>query len=502
MQIDIYKVLHLEIPIAIQVGQLLYASDGEPIDFVFLDANAAGVKILGVAGKEEILGKKATEFFSNMDSEWLTSYGKAVKTQNVVRFEVNSPSMGGWFDILVIPLSEQDQLAVVYSDINESKEMVKRLRQGEAKYRTLFETSNDGFWWLDKDGYVTEINEGTARLLGYNRDEIIGKRWIDFVDVECLDKGYHELQERKSGRASRYEIKLNRKDGSSIWATVSGSPLMDEHHEYCGALAAFNDITEQTLAKERVLALVSELEEGNRNKIKFISRLSHELRNPLATLVGGIELLEFQVNNVKNQRTVKILKRQIEHLSRLVDDLLDITRVSKDKMAVHKGLINLNDIVRDAIEDMELQFEKKGISLYSTISDQPIVVNADPLRITQCIINVLVNALRYTPQEGTVRVSLAATEEHAIISIEDNGVGISPDALARVFDPFEQDSNLSCGFHNRGLGLGLSIVKIIMDAHGGDVGAESAGLGQGSLFTLQLPIHPKDKLGLDNRHSP
>lgn len=377
----------------------------------------------------------------------------------------------------------------------ERARVEKALRESEARYRQLFKTSHDGFWWSDQDGYVTEANTGVAELLGYPLDELVGQCWETFVDEEWHETALQKRADRKRGRPNRYEVKLKKKDGSPVWAYLSGTPLIDEGGKYAGSLVAFADITEQKRAQEELeesqreaLELVNALRRADENKNKFISILSHELRNPIATISSGVALLELTVKEQRSLRTIEILKRQIEHLSRLTDGLLDITRISENKMRLCRERVQLNKIVADTICDMEPQFREKGILLKTKICIEPVFVKADALRITQCIVNVLGNALKYVCEQGTVCVTLQTQNDLAVITIEDNGVGMSTEVLAQVFEPFAQGLTTSDDPHNRGLGLGLTIVKGIVEMHGGDVSASSPGPGQGSSVMMRLPI--------------
>ena len=373
----------------------------------------------------------------------------------------------------------------------------KALRESEAKYRTLFETSNDGFWWGDKHGRVGEINQGTAQMLGYTQDEALGMFWTDFICNMWLGKGYKEWEDSESGKPKRHNIRLKKKDGTCIWARVSGSSLEDENGNYTGTLVAFADITEEKKAKEELMEsekkareLVAELEKAHKHKDEFISMLSHELRNPLATIAAALELLEFSMEDDGSSNVIGVVKRQTEHLSRLVDDLLDVTRIGRNKMVLKKEMVTLNTIVTETTSDMRSQFDSKGIALLENPCTDPVAVHADALRITQCVENVLMNALKYTQEDGTVSVTLGVQGEHAVITVQDNGVGIHPDTLDKIFEPYEQDWSSSHSLHNRGLGLGLAIVKSIMEMHDGDVAICSPGLGQGTTVTLRLPTKP------------
>ncbi len=171
-----------------------------------------------------------------------------------------------------------------------------------------------------------------------------------------------------------------------------------------------------------------------------------------------------------------------------MEDLLDITRIIQKKVVLNKEVVSLNTIINDAVLDIMPQFEKKSKQLLKYICDKPIAVNGDPLRITQCIVNVLKNALKFTKENGTVSISLCSDEKYAIVEIQDNGIGISPEMLPVIFEPFKQDNKASNAFHNMGVGLGLAIVKDYMELHDGEVTASSPGIGKGSLFTMRLPV--------------
>jgi PAS domain S-box-containing protein len=369
------------------------------------------------------------------------------------------------------------------------------LQESEAKFRTLFETSNDGFWWLDRHGCVTEASSGLATMLGYTQEELIGRFWADFVDDAWLDKGQAEWEARRAGRSNRYEIKMKRKDGTGIWVRVGGAPVVDGKGEYTNILAAFATIAAQKTAQEELrrsqkqaLKLVAELEKADQNKNEMISMLSHELRNPLATITGATELLELLVGGDERiGRIVDILKRQSEQLTELVDGLLDVTRMAHQKVVLNRQNVDLNALVENAVEDTKTDFAKRRIRLLAQISPEPVRVHGDPMRITQCIVNILRNALQYTPENGTVKIALAAQGPDAVITVQDDGIGIRPEVLDRIFEPYKQDTDFSTRHHNRGLGLGLFIVKTIMELHGGTVGASSPGPGKGSVFQMRLP---------------
>lgn len=338
------------------------------------------------------------------------------------------------------------------------------------------------------DYFYMHVNSIYANFLGLAKEEFTGKKATDFLshnDPEWFSKYGKILITGKADRFEMFHKSLGR------WFDVLIIPL-DVQDEFA---IIYTDITkpkeaeeELSKSKEEALALISALEKTDTNKNEFISILSHELRNPIATITGAIELMERINKKGGALNTIKILKRQVDQLSKLVDDLLDITQIARNKIILNKTTVNLNTIVKNAIVDIKPQYEEKGIKLLESICEQPVMVNIDSLRIAHCIGNILRNALKFTDPSGIVKISLRIEGKKAVIKVRDDGIGISTEMLTKIFEPYQQASNNSCNSLNRGLGLGLSIVKNIIEMHDGDVKACSPGLMKGSLFTMRLPI--------------
>lgn len=477
----------------------VYNDKNQIIDLICVYQNH-GSQTRGKTPKE-FVGTPISKILTNfLESNIFKNIIEVIETGQAKEFEEPCIHKGqwAWYHIVANPVEIGVELFAQV--ITRQKDAEQALKERETKYRILFETSNDGFWWIDKDGYVTEVNEGTARILGYSQEEIIGMAWENFVADDWVDRESKEIEKRKLGIANRYSMQLKKRDGSPIWVLASSSPLIDENGNYNGTLSAFKDITEQKLAKEKLvegekkaLKLVAELEEVDRNKNEFLSILSHELRNPLAAIKGGIKILELKAKDEEVLKITEILNRQTDHLSNLVNDLLDITRINKNKLILNKEQVKLNNIVINVITDMELQFSNKKIKLYENICKEELYVEADPVRITQCIGNVLGNALKFTNENGNVCVSLHIEAGFGVINIKDDGIGISQEAIDRIFEPFKQELRHVKSHNNRGLGLGLSLVREIIQMHGGDVSVISKGLGQGALFTMRIPLVDNSK---------
>ena len=246
---------------------------------------------------------------------------------------------------------------------------------------------------------------------------------------------------------------------------------------------------EETLRKRESLAreLIEELKEADDNKNQFLNMLAHELRNPLAAISAGLQVLDITSEPRGVLKVKKLMKRQIDQLCRLIDDLLDLTRISNNRIELKKETIELNEFVRLVAGDYRMLYDKKGIKLHTKFGLEPIYIDADPVRLKQIIDNLLHNAQKYSCENGESVLSIYAEKEEAVISVKDNGIGLSPETMRYLFRPFVQ-VDMSLDRKGGGLGLGFSIVKAIAELHGGTVSANSEGLGKGSEFIIRLPL--------------
>ena len=247
--------------------------------------------------------------------------------------------------------------------------------------------------------------------------------------------------------------------------------------------------TDEALKKsrEQTLSLVEELKLSDKNKNKFLSALSHELRNPLATIVAGLSLLDLSDERQQTEQAKEIMKRQIDQLCRLVDDLLELTRINNNKIQLKKEKMELNLVALAAAEDHRALFVEKGVKLETQMNAEPIYLCADPVRLAQIIGNLMQNALKFTEKGGNTVLSVSREKNDAVIFVKDDGIGIRRELLSDLFKPFFQ-ADKSMDRSKGGLGLGLSIVKGIAELHGGSVVAQSPGLGKGSMFSIHLPL--------------
>ncbi len=247
-----------------------------------------------------------------------------------------------------------------------------------------------------------------------------------------------------------------------------------------GLLCTATDITEHKRTE-------AALTEANRRKREFLAVLGHELRNPLASIEHGVQLLASIEGDAERPRTraaIDALPRQVEHLRRLADDLLDISRIDQNKIEIRRERVDVGLALRDGLEAVRPQIEEKGQQFEASLPPEPMIVAGDRTRIAQIIANLVGNAIKYTGPDGVIRVDLETQDQNAVLTVRDSGVGIAPEVLPRVFDLFMQADRTD----QRGLGIGLALAKTLIELHGGSIEADSPGLGLGSTFIVRLPL--------------
>ncbi len=377
-------------------------------------------------------------------------------------------------------------------DITELKQMETELKTSRDKYQALIETNADFIWEVDRAGRFTYCSPQVEKLWGYKPADLIGKSAFDTMPFNEREEWFKDFKKvpEFSGEVWRVQTISRDKNGNTVSVETSGVPFFDDKGEFAGYRGITRDITENKKSEQALQGLVKKLRKLDEHKNSFLASLSHELRNPMASIMMGISLIEHGEKEGKTSlNTVKIMKRQITQLSRLIDDLLDVTRIKNNKIKLKKETIELNDAVYNVTMDYNYQFAEKGVKLEVELAPVELYLEADITRITQAIANLLGNALKFTENGGNVKVRLALDEENreAIISIRDTGLGIPPELIPDLFEPFIQ-ADKTLDRSGGGLGLGLAIVKGIIELHHGSISVLSEGLGKGSEFIARLPI--------------
>jgi PAS domain S-box-containing protein len=369
-----------------------------------------------------------------------------------------------------------------------------------ARLAALVESSDDAIVSKDLNGVITSWNAGAQRLFGYTAEEAVGQSVTLLIPPERFDEEPGVLQRiRRGDKVDHYETVRRRKDGRLIDVSLTVSPIRNFKGDVVGASKIARDITESKHAAEM-------LRHANRRKDEFLAMLAHELRNPLAPILVSLEILRQAKSAVAldgsdvtaldlNQRAgsaVDVLERQVGQMVRLVDDLLDASRISRGKIELRRERIELSTVVHHAVEVISSLAERKGQELTVTLPAVPVFVDADPTRLAQVVGNLLNNACKFTDRGGRIWLTVEREEEadgdgSAVIRVGDTGIGIAADQLGRVFELFTQ-VDTSIERSTTGLGIGLTLAKSLTEMHGGTLEVSSAGIGQGSEFVVRLPI--------------
>jgi len=388
----------------------------------------------------------------------------------------------------VTPVHDADGRLVaataVLVDITQHAEtrsaMTAALRASEANFRAFFDSKAIGIVQVHADGHFIRVNDHYCELTGYSRAELLKMRPFDLDHPEDRAADLEHVRRVIEDPSGVYQTdkRYVRKDGTIGWVHVAANMLRDENGRPTQSAAVAFDISERKRAEQA-------LHDADHAKDEFLATLAHELRNPLAPLRNAAELLRNPAAEPAWCRGV--IERQVNHLSRLIDDLLDVSRITHDKIELRKQRVEILDVVRSAVEASRPMVERCGQTLRVAPMPEGIYVDGDLVRLTQIFTNLLTNAAKFSQGAAAIRLRAEHNGSEVAISITDSGIGITPEELARVFDRFYQSQRRGARFLG-GLGIGLSLVRRLVVLHGGTVEAHSDGPGRGSEFVVRLPI--------------
>jgi signal transduction histidine kinase len=335
----------------------------------------------------------------------------------------------------------------------------RALAASEARFRNLIEKAADGVIVVSADGVIRYVNPAAETLLGRPAAELIGALFG---------------RPLTAGETAEIDLCPAPNRGSSSFCIAEMRVVEIDWEEQPAHLATLRDITER---KEAV-----------RRRDEFLAMLAHELRNPLAPILNAVHLMRLHgLPNAQLENACAIIERQGAHLARLLDDLLDLSRVTHGKIELRKQVVDLRSLLNDAVQSSRSAIEGRRHHLTIRLPEEPLCADADPTRMTQVIVNLLTNAAKYTEPGGRIEVALGRENTQVVLSVKDTGMGIPPEQLANIFDPFMQ-LNTSLDRAHGGLGLGLTLVRRLVELHGGTITAVSDGLKQGSEFIVRLPF--------------
>jgi PAS domain S-box-containing protein len=368
------------------------------------------------------------------------------------------------------------------------------LEAGLDRYTQLFDFAPIGYATLDEDGTIREINHVGASLLYESRSRLIGKRFALMVspaDRASFNELFRKALESDTRETRELELMYLSDERPTVRFTVAS---------LAGAkptvLLAFEDISPQKQAERRLLRADAALREADRRKDEFLAVLSHELRTPLSTLLMYGQLLRAGgLDAEKIHDAAEAIERSARVQARLIDDLLDVSRIVAGKLTMRVAEVNVVAVARAALDAVRESAERKGIELLADFEARPPLVLGDPERLQQVLMNLLVNAVKFTPSSGLIRIRVGRAGEHVRVEVSDTGSGIDADFLPHIFERFSQ-ADRSLTRSAGGLGLGLSIAHSIVQSHHGTLSAKSPGRGKGSTFTVSLPTGAAAPIGV------
>jgi PAS domain S-box-containing protein len=348
----------------------------------------------------------------------------------------------------------------------------------------------DGVLVTDVNGRVLLMNRAAESLTGWSSEKSTGKPWSDIILIrreDCSHDVENPIERVLTENRVVHEsmpLVITTRVGHTIPIAYSAAPVHDDTGQNTGVVLVFRD---ESNRRRTELALRN----ADRRKDEFLATLAHELRNPLAPISMGLELLELSADDRLSAGPVRsMMRRQVDHMVRLIDDLLDVSRITRGKLELRKSQVDLRDIVRDAVEATQPLIEKSSHQLAVQMPDRPLLLFADAGRLTQVFTNLLNNAAKFTPREGRIELTAEQTAGELMVTVSDTGIGIAADRLDYVFDMFAQIHENN-GFDHNGLGIGLTLVKRLVEMHGGRVEARSRGQNLGSEFQVYLPMLPE-----------
>ena len=490
-----YRSLFNSIDEGFCIIEMIFDEREQPVDYRFIEVNPTFQKQIGLFGA---VGKRVRELVPDIEEFWIETYGKVVLTGEPIRLKHEVKSLDVLLDVYACRVGGPGsrKVAVVFNSIAEREKAAEALRLSEQRFRALFDRGPLAMYSVDASGMIQEFNHNAAVLWGREPmrndpgERYCGSYKAYFPDGRPIGHAQTAVAAVLKGEipaAHDVEGIIERPDGSRATVLANIVPILNAAGKITGAMNCLYDITERSLLERKSLDQAEALIDLHRRKDEFLAMLSHELRNPLAPLSNAVYLLGLQKDEDPIQRQArKVIERQVGQLKHLIDDLLEVTRITTGKIQLREERIVIAGVVERAIEAVQPVIAQRRHELTVTLPDDPIWLIGDASRLEQVIVNLLTNAAKYTDEGGRITVSVSQENGLAVLRVHDTGVGIAPELLPRIFDLFTQ-AKRSLDRSQGGLGIGLCLVQQLVDLHGGAVDVTSV-LGQGSEFTVFLPI--------------
>lgn len=432
------------------------------------------------------IGRRFDSFTHSIDHPALmTDVENVLESGEPIEREVRD-RRGHWYFLRILPYRSQgdiDGVVLTLIDTQALHSAQSELREKDRQLQSILNNAPAFIFIRDNAGRYSLANEQSRCWFGRNSDEVTGRTDHDFLPQRTADRlQAFEREVIASGEPCRFEISLPARndDAERTWLTVM-FPLRDDAGRICSVAGIASDISDRKLAEKKV-------RESLRQRDQFLAMLSHELRNPLGAVQNGLRLLRHDtIDDVTREQTLSMLERQSGQMARLLDDLLDVSRIEQGRVELRRSIVDLCVTAHAAVESLQERFRMAEVDLEVHLPDTPLMVKGDETRLQQIHVNLLVNAVKYTAAGGCVELTLSTEENDAVITVRDTGVGMTAGLLPRIFEPFVQaDETLDRA--DGGMGVGLSLTRSLVELHNGTITAHSDGPGRGSEFTVRLPL--------------
>lgn len=448
--------------------------------------NVGAERILGYS-ETEILHQSASRFFTPEDLERgedrkelaeAASEGRAEDE----RWHLRRDGTRFWASGVVTPVNDNSGALLGFIKVMRDKTERKRIEEERDRF---FSLSMDMLCVVGLEGYYKRVNPAFEKTLGYKPEELLAAPIFDFIHPEDRDMLKAEYVKLSAGEPTSYlENRARSKDGSYKWVGWTYFPVPEEGIAY----GVGREVTQRRQMEELLKIRAEDLQNADRLKDEFLATVSHELRTPLTAILGWSRLLRAkQLDEAGEERATEVIERNAEAQAKLIEDLLDVSRIITGKLRLDVQPTSLTSIVESAVSASRPSAEARRLHLDAILDSTAAPVTGDPSRLEQIITNLLSNAIKFTPEGGRIEVRLERARSNARLTVRDTGAGIRAEDLPYIFDRFRQADSARKRAHG-GLGLGLAIVRHLVELHGGTVHAESRGEGQGATFTVELPL--------------
>lgn len=462
--------------------ELIFNEQNQPADYIFREVNPMFEIQTGL---QNVIGKSMRELAPHHEDHWFEIYGNVAKTGTPIRFENEAKALYRWYDVYAYSVDDvgSNMVGVIFRDITLRKGHEEALRLSELRLKTLIKATAEIVYRMSPDwsqvyqlegrGFVKEIDHHHTNKLWLDR-------YIPIEDQELLHKTIEKAILAKATFELEHRVYMG--DGSIGWVESRAVPMLDSSGEIQEWVGAAMDITQRKSTEE-------ELRKIGRRKDDFLAMLAHELRNPLAPISSAAALLGFaNLDEVKLKQTSEVITRQVQHMTGLIDDLLDVSRVTKGLITLENTQLDFNKIIADSIEQVKPLIESKKHHLSVKTPTQPIIVMGDHKRLVQVFSNLLNNAAKYTPDGGSLSLNVEVNGNLVNTTVADNGIGMDTEMVQQAFELFTQAIRTSDRSQG-GLGIGLALVKSLVELHGGSAEMFSEGMNKGTRATISLPLN-------------